>query len=303
MLKEKKQPKPILGEAAIRAWQGKETRGLTTTADSQPIDTEQLGELISYLGFYNPLADLGVRFVTGKNYLKYPRVLDKLGVQWKAEGETSDVGDVTLDALTPIWKTLRTRVLKVSREWVEDAGEIGKQMIDEVINLALNEEIVRVLLYGASGSGEPVGIVNTTGVETVAGGTLTDYDPFVEAMFKVAGNNVPLQNISMVHPINVGYQLSVLKDLEDRYLAPPTAFANMKKVGTTAVTESSTTQCVIGDFSQAVIGMNMPVKLQLVERYADELMVGFIAYLRMDTTFLRPNNFCLLNAINTVELT
>lgn len=310
---DKQPPKPLFGKMAFQEYAEKEKRSLSTGASGEPvIDQDQLAtELVEYLGYNNPLADLGVRFVTDNNYRKYPVVSGIPEMVWHAEN-TADLTDdsgLTLSKREVTYKTLSTKIIKVSREYLEDAGELGERIIDSAIATAISNKLIQTVMQG-TGTGQPFGLDNLVGKQTYASTGVFSvqlYDDFIRAYEQLLAVNVAPGNVGLLHGTNTWKLLNLLKDDYGAYLTPPPFWMNLPKAMTAAVDETygtpDTTRVYMGDFSQLIIGTakQSPVTLKLVERYSDALQVAFIAYLRLDFTFLRPNNFLVMTGVSLQE--
>ena len=101
-------------------------------------------------------------------------------------------------------------------------------------------------------------------------------------------------------------EFASLKDSQQRYLARPTDLASYTFLGTTQVpntdTQGTSTQSsavYLGSFGNLWIGMRTSLTIQpLLERFSDNLQVGFLAYFRMDVQCAHPEAFCVVKGLN-----
>ena len=100
-------------------------------------------------------------------------------------------------------------------------------------------------------------------------------------------------------------ELNALQDTTNQPMARPPALANLPFFKTTSFpinetqgTATDASKILVGDFSECLIGMRTKFRLlRLVERYADALQIGFIAYLRTDIQLVHPQSFGMVVGI------
>lgn len=117
------------------------------------------------------VAKLGARFLTGLvGNMQYPRKTATSSLGWTTEtGAASETGPTTDNiSLTP--KRL-TAYVDVSKQLLVQTAQGAEQMILDDLRAAVGVLIDTVALRGTGTSNQPRGIVNTSGVGAVVGGT------------------------------------------------------------------------------------------------------------------------------------
>lgn len=236
--------------------------------------------------------------------LNIARLASGPSLAWKAENAAITAGDLTLERVQFTARTLPVMV-KMSVELQEDSANID-QVIERELAAAFAVELDRVALRGSGTPPEPKGIRFQTGVTLQSMGTNgaapTDYDPMIDALATVAGNNFDLANIAAIYNARTWSRFAKLKEsTTDATLAPPPVVASMKTFITNAIPNNLTqgsssvaTDAYFGDFSNLLIGMRTSFRLE-VSRHAGDaftnLQVWVRAYLRADIQLAHPEAF------------
>jgi HK97 family phage major capsid protein len=220
---------------------------------------------------------------------------------WRAEAAAVNESGPTFARVTFTPRSLAVLV-RVSRELLEDSVNI-EVTLPQIIAASMATELDRVAMFGTGTAPQPKGIVNFSGVQTIAhGAALTSYAPLISARTKVKTANHPDVSAYIMSPRDEG-TFAGLVDGQDQPLNKPPAIANIPFLDTTAVpvdggvgTNEST--IIAGDFSRLMIGMRSQIRIEILkERYADTGQFGFIAFMRADVAAEYENAFCTITGI------
>lgn len=296
-----------------------ETRadGQTVTGDSggygaTAVATDK-GDPIDYLRPELTAEKAGARVLTGLiGNLSFPKNNGGITAVWKGEVETVDP---TKDAwgeveLTP--KRLTVRVPISLQNLMQSSFDMEvytmKTIRDEIAN-----KLDKAILVG-SGSGEPTGIINTSGVNTLAGGTngAAPTWPIVVGLetpvFTANANSARMAYISnskvrgkLKNTPKESGQATYLMDDSGKVNGYP--YFNSNHLPSTLTKGSATSICsaaIFGDMSQSVIAIwgFMDITLDDKSRKKDgyiELVVNCFA----DVAVLQPTAFTVIKDLLT----
>lgn len=228
------------------------------------------------------------------------RVTGDPAVTWTAEGGT-------LATATPTFGRLNFRARKVgvivpiTSELVEDARN-SQQVIEQLLTTAIAQEIDRAALLGDADGEEPVGIFNYSGVTENAIGGAVDWDDFLDSHAVIeTANGMPG---AIIYPPSVKKSLAQLKiNSEANHYAPaPQALDGVSRYATTKL---ASTQAVIGDFSQVIMGIRRGMTLSATsaantpagEGFSTDTLLVKIT-MRLDIQIARPQFIETLTGIS-----
>ena len=311
----RKEPRPILGQMMRAVFQGPQGRNSDsyrrefdfTTGNATIQDPRVQAEFFETLKANNPLADLGARFLIGPNYMQFPRQLTDPAVTWFSEGDTAVLPDTaaTIDSVKIEYK-IPAIVLDASNFWLEDSGPLGAEILSRMGVSALQNAIISAVLNGAAASGQPVGLDNVVGVQTVAaGGALASFAKITEGVKKLLAANVKLENIGGIYSPSVWQQINDLIDQADQPLLMPAGARDIPMFTSTAVLEDygagdDETRMYLGDWSNIMIASSGgPMVSVLRETKATTFQTQFVIHMRCDVGVIRPNAFCRIEGIPT----
>ncbi len=176
----------------------KAVRAMATTPDSSggfvvPIEI-LMAQIIERLTAESVVLTLGARMLSGlrASPVRIPRISGGTTAYWVTENASITTSDVTLEQLQ-----LTPHILATLTPFSELLGEISpgvESMIrdDQALSMALKLDVAA--LKGTGALGEPIGVLNQTGVPTSAWTTPT-YDQFVAIVQTLRGNNALRGNI------------------------------------------------------------------------------------------------------------
>ena len=280
------------------------------SSGSALIQSENIVDEVVYsLQSSNFLSGAGVQYVATTNNRQVPKISAYPTAQWITEGQQVSDSQPSIEALKWEFKDLAVLV-KVQNNVLNDSAVSVEGLINQVANNAINDAILKAVLYGSGVSGQPLGIDNYTDVLTVDmavdGAAITDYTKHTEAVKKLLQTNNTLDKISFVQSPTSFQQVNDLQVELGNYQLPPFDYRNNSVFTTSAVKEdytqgatSNTTRIYVGDFSKLVIGVGDEISVKLVERYADYLQTAFMVHMRVDIKPLFEDSFCIIRGITT----
>lgn len=244
---------------------------------------------------------------------KYTGIKTLPTVNWLAESASSTTYDFTLSQVTFAPKTCRTLVC-VSRELLEDSVNIS-QCIQSAISAAFADALDTAILAYSTDSARPASIRNSTELSHVyAGGSTTLVTPkpvtFARGAEKLATQNVLVDRITglilptaiwgmylrevdtLGNPIGM---VDLLADLRNKIFP-----SNRINKCVLNLPSSDAYQGIMGDFSNVWVGMRKQLSiLPINERYVDQNMIAFFAYLRADVQCMNYGTLTALDGYST----
>lgn len=165
------------------------------------VGTDHLGgEFIGLLRNKTALGMLGARFLTGlRGDVAIPKQISAATAYWiSAEGGNTTASDMAFGTLALTPKTVSGRVNMTRKLLMQSDPSVEALTFDDLtMGLALAMDLAGIAGTGADG--QPTGILNTTGIGDVAGGTngaAPTYDHMVDLESDVAIANADIGNIA-----------------------------------------------------------------------------------------------------------
>lgn len=210
--------------------------------------------------FRNALAlrNLGARILTGlRGDTILPKQTGASSAYWIGEGDALTESNPTFDNLK-----LQPRhvgaLSSVSRQLLQQANPSIEQLLrDDFVNV-IGLAIDKAMLHGLAANDEPVGILNTTGIQTGSLATM-DWESVIALMEKLALENVT-PNAIITHPAVGTILQTTLKDsvAGAEYLMQAGRMAGLPVNVTNQLVQKAgspaTGRVLVGDFSQLVVG-------------------------------------------------
>ena len=220
-------------------------------------------------------------------------------VGWRFENKT-------IPASEPVFSraTLKARtagcLVPISVELFEDASNSGAE-IERVIAVSLAAAIDRVCLVGAGSASEPLGVLNTSGVNTVTSvGTPTTWVKYVNAVTECLKDN-ETPNALILHPRDDGI-LAALLDTTNQPMRRPDRIQELQVLTTTTLPTTqgagAESSAIVGDFTQLLIGVRREISLSIDRSLGfAEFQLQLRGIARVDCLVARPSAFCVLSGI------
>ena len=150
-----------------------EKRDLTAGTEGQGGYTiaDEMGQMVEILQPRLTVQDLGAQVMNGLvGDLVMPRQITKTSAVWEGENTAADETNITFDQLKLTPKRLAAFV-EVSKGLMVQSSIGVENLVRSDLNRANRIAIDTALINGATGGNNPVGILNTTGIGSVAIGT------------------------------------------------------------------------------------------------------------------------------------
>jgi HK97 family phage major capsid protein len=238
------------------------------------------------------------------------RLVTGVAPSWKTEGNPIGAQDMVFDRITFKPQTLPVQVL-LSQELFDDMSDGAHAMIESEIAQAIALELDRAALYGTGVAPQPLGIKGQPGVTLTAfgganGATPANYDWALDGIQTLRGANFDPDGF--VFAPRTQRTLDGLKDSQLRYLDPPPSYKDVTKYTTNQVPTNLTvgtsagvcSDVFVGKWSELLIGVRPTLGLRvkvLTERYADNLQVAIIAWLRADVQLAHAAAFNVISGV------
>ena len=248
------------------------------------------------------VVEAGARLVPMESAtLKIPSITGLPTAEWLAEDAASSPSDFTVGHVTLTAKKVSITV-NMSVELFEDAIGVPEHL-EASIGRAIALELDRVALVGASGSGEPVGVVNAASVQAVAhDSTLTSWAPFTEAWGKLEGANFE-PNALIMHPRSFA-DLDDIRTTDGVRAEPNFSYENWRKLASSQVPinlgEGSDTVAFLGEWKHLLWAVRTDARLEMSRCEGDawsKHQVSLRMYLRGDIGLAYPAAFCKITGI------
>ena len=222
-----------------------------------------------------------------------------------------ETGSVTASTPTFGRVTFQPRTLislvKASRELLEDSINAEDALMMAFAE-SLATEVDRVGLIGVGATGEPLGILNTTGVGSLSkgvnGAALTNWDDYVNLIYELTQDNAMPPTAFIQNP-RTTKEGAVLKDSQNQPLQKPAILAGIPVLDTTAVpindTQGSATDAsrvYAGYWPDLIWGVRHTLQIEVLrEKYSETFEYGFQAHLRGDWVVRHPESFAVLAGV------
>ena len=309
-LGEDRSQKNVLAQMVRAAVSGRtENRSLSLSGNN--VTNDNVRPIIEELRPELVLAQAGVDVIDGSGVDKVilPYQSANPTASWLAENATLSDSEPTFTAIEAGKKAVGCLV-KVSRQLLSAGNNI-----DSYIQSAIVRQVAHAIEEAAFADADVTNafgaLVETSGATDIVssstnGKTINSFDEIADLKKTLRENNVsgPISYF-MAPSIEAGY--GKLKDSENRNLVPPPYIFNdfiergfVTSAIPTNITKGSGTNLsnlIALDPRDVKMVMTESVQIQLVERYADALQVGFLAYAFVDLKVLRSDSLALARGV------
>jgi HK97 family phage major capsid protein len=216
-------------EAHLRAWRmaggGRQSRAayqaLSGTGPNLVATNLLDSQFIEVLRNSTVTSQLGARYLPGLvGQVDIPRQTGATNTYWVGESGGLTEAEGTFDKISLRLKTVGA-LSKVSRQMLIQSTPAIEMLIREDLMAVMALEQDRVCLSGSGSSNQPLGIMNTSGVNSVVGGTNganLSFDHIIQLKAAAKVANAPLANLGYaLNSKAVGY-LETLKSTTGQYL-------------------------------------------------------------------------------------
>ncbi|MDZ7733977.1 MAG: phage major capsid protein [Acidimicrobiia bacterium] len=222
---------------------------------------------------------------------------------WRAEADPIGTDSIVFARKVLEPKTLAVLV-KSSRELVEDApmlGSVISQSFARAFALAIDDAV----LLGSGTNDEPEGItVNGDVGSTDLAASAPTWGDLVTAVSAIRGANEDPTAI-LLNTRDEATLSQQVGTANDHWLPAPSYIADVPRLETGQLPTdggagSDESHIVVGDYSQAVLGVRVGLAVQpLVERFMDNGQYGWVGWARCDVAIVRPAAFHYLEGVGT----
>lgn len=227
---------------------------------------------------------------------------------WRAESGAVATSDPAFRAVVATPRSLAFQ-FKVSRELLADSKNI-EEALRLVIAQSFARELDRVGLRGSGTAPEPRGILNTSGIQTVANGAngaslaTLRFGNIFSAVQSLLQADAPMPTAAIMSPRSL-VVLGQLADTTNQPIRVPGLLESMELIGSSqipnALTVGSSVDCsemYVGDFRNLYFAMRETMSIQvLTELYAGTGEIGFMCHTRADVVLTYPAAFCAVTGI------
>ncbi len=279
-------------EGAFVPFASLEKRANTTATAPELVANDHRADL--YIG---PLREallarsLGIRVLTGlRGNVTVPKYGSGLETGWVTEGQAVPEGQMSFDGVTLTPKHVGGKT-EMSRQLIQQSSPAIEQLVREDLSFLIARQIDRAIINGSGAAGEPLGILQTPGIQTIA--DLPDTWAEVLAMLEKL-DDVEISNGRWLTTAAIRTALAAAEKvtgsgsgfLYDNGLMAGLSLAASKSV--------PTGKLILGDFSQVMLGVWSEVDI-LVNPYAEPAYsrggVQVRAMATVDTAVRHPEGF------------
>lgn len=226
-----------------------------------------------------------------------PRMTGDMTVEWLEELAAQTDSGPTFDGVTLKARTVRAWCL-LSEEFLEDVDpDLGEGAISQAAARAIAGEMDRVALAGSGTGEEPKGLVNITGVPTVAATGAPAWADLVAGWSAVKGANYTPTGFVLSHAVEAA--LGLLTGSDGQFQRPPATIDGLSRHTTTTLAATGDTPVITGEWARLMLGMRSQIKVRFGEQFdAAKNAIVLKVSARMDVAVERATAF----AVNEVTL-
>ena len=227
---------------------------------------------------------------------------------WRSEAGAVAASDPAFRNVPAVPQSLAF-VIKLSRELLADAANLEPALLT-AIGQAFAKEIDRVGLRGSGSAPEPLGLLNTSGIQAVGNGVngasiaTTAYANFISVIQALLAADAPSPNAFIMNPRSLTTLAGLLDSQNNARRAPPMVSdipflaTSQIPVNLTVGTSSDCSEIYAGDFTKMVYVMRERPSIMLAkELYAANGQVGFICHARLDVAVMYPAAFAVVTGV------
>lgn len=240
----------------------KRTTQDTTTQNKIVPDDYRADQFIGLFRNSMVMRSLGARVLSGlRGDVVIPKQTGASTAYWVAEGDSLTESNPTFDTIKMTPKHVGA-LASMSRQLLQQANPSIEQLVRDDFVSVIGLAIDKAMIHGLAANDEPVGILNTTGIQTGSLATL-DWEAVIALLEKLALQNLT-PNAMITHPAVATVLRTTLKDsvAGAEYLMQggnmagvPVNVTNQLDAKVTAGPPAVTTgRLIVGDFSQMIVG-------------------------------------------------
>ena len=264
-------------------------------------DDFRQGEFIDVLRNSSSVMAAGARMLTGlSGDVKIPRKATASTAAWiDTEGGAATESEPTFGTVSMVPRQLAAYT-DITRQLRQQSSLSVENLVRDDLAMALALAIDLAALSGSGSSGQPTGIKNTSGINTVDFGTAPDLIPtfaqVVDMETKVAEDNALLGNLAYIMPAAMYGALKTVEKATNtaQFVIGPDGRAN--GYNTVVSNQCASGDAYFGNFNDLLIGMWSGVDLT-VDPYSLSTTgtVRLVAFQTVDVAVRHAVSFCLGN--------
>jgi len=273
--------------AAVNGGSPETVRALTTGSDTEGgvwLNPTVGAEIIDMARGLSVATRAGMRTLSMESpEVRLVRVVEDAVPSWQGEQQLVKRAEPSFGALRLVAKKLIVHV-PVSSELIEDASNLSNEL-SRLLAESFAAEIDRIALAGDGADGQPVGVLNTDGVQAQTPAAY-DWESLLDALQALEDENFGAGSI--VHEPALARALRGLREGSGtgQFLAPPTDLADVPRLVSTRL---PTNRAIVGNFAETILGVRSQLAISVnqaagVDR--DEVIV--VARWRGDFGIARP---------------
>ncbi len=227
---------------------------------------------------------------------------------WRLEAGVVSESGPTFRNVPAVPKSL-SFLFKVSRELLADAANI-EPALQTAIAQAFAKEIDRAGLRGSGIAPEPLGILNTVGIQSVGNGATgaslatTAYANFISAIQALLAADAPKPNAFIMAPRSLTTLAGLLDTQTNARRAPPIVadipfFATSQiPINLTVSTSTDCSEIYAGDFTKLTYVMRERPSIMLANQlFAANGQIAFVCHCRLDVAVMYPAAFSVVTGV------
>lgn len=241
--------------------------------------------------------------VTAAGVVRIPKLVSMGSPAWHGENELitevdADFSEVTLLDGTKSLKSITRFSNELARSSIValDAALRDKMVLD------VAAKIDQAFFTGTGTSGNPLGLLNYTGVQEILAVGALSLDDLLDAVALMYTANVDTSRLRWVMPSATFIGLRKLKDADGKYMLQPDASQDtaFRLLGIPLLVTNRVTagNVVLADFSQIAVARDLAPSVKLLDQtYADFDQQAIRVVARYDAAPLNPQSIVILRGV------
>jgi HK97 family phage major capsid protein len=295
------------------------------TAGGYIVPSEYVAQLIEYLRAKAVVMQMGATFMDGLSGspIEIPKQTGGATAYWVAENAAITASDAAVGQIQMTPKAVAAMV-KLSNRLIRMSNPSAEQMVRNDIAQVIALEVDRAAMFGTGALGEPIGIINTASINTVAlgtsGGTPT-FDALMNIAYEVEIDNALQGKLGFVFHPAIRKLLAQQKvaqysgQTDGSYIVQPMDAAQLANyigypyLTTTAIptslskgTATNLSYIIFGNWSELIVGQWAGMEIMASSETSDafEKNQTWIRVIQeVDVAVRHPVSFCVCSDAKT----
>ncbi len=250
--------------------------------------------------------------VTADGPVRIPKLVSMTAPSWTGENELIPEVDATFGEVVLLngTKSLKS-ITRFSNELARSSVVALDAALRDKMVLDVAAKIDTAFFTGSGTGGEPLGLLNYTGVQSVASVGALTLDKLLDAIALMYTANVDTSRLRWVMPSRTFIALRKIKDGQGLYILQPdaTADATFRLFGIPVLVTNripvtggtgSDASVVLADFSQIAVARDLAPSVKLLDQtYADFDQQAIRVVARYDAAPLNPSAIVVLRGVSS----